>query len=167
MEQILKLLKDKSNDRYIFITYQDNKIVGLNYHQGITEKDEHIDYYFTKPDIYLTETFNRMIKRYPNCVNNDSKLFSIINDAIKVHWFVLNYDQCESYYMIRCDDPNKPSTIKPDMYFAFNDLSGLQNYLEICNAHKLNYDLVIEEFDKNNELVISNIYLINKNHLND
>jgi hypothetical protein len=75
--------------------------------------------------------------------------------------------QYEIYYIIRCDDPKRPNTILPDKYFELYDVYGLQNYLEICNAHKLNYDLVIEEFDKNNEEVTENIYLINKNHLND
>lgn len=165
MEQILKVLKDVYNDRYIFITYEKNKIVGLNYHQGID--DENINFSFRKPDVYLTETFNRMIEKYPHCAYNDSQLSVIIRDAIKIHWSVLTYDQCETYYMIRCDDPKRPYNILPDKHFELDDVRGLQNYLEFCNIHKLNYDLLIEEFDKSNEEVTKNIYLINKNHLNN
>jgi hypothetical protein len=167
MEQILKVLKSEEYDRYIFITYEEDNIVGLNFHQGITEKDEHIDYYFSKPCPYTTETFMRMINNIPIYNKKQEEIYEIINDAIEVVCSVINYNQCISYYMIRCDDSKRPSNILPDKHFELDDLIGLQNYLEICNAHKLNYDLVIEEFDKNNEEVTKNIYLINKNHLNN
>lgn len=165
MELILKVLKDVDNDRYIFITYEKNKIVGLNYHQGID--DENINFSFRKPDVYLTETFNTMIARHPHCAHNDSQLSVIVDKAIKVHWSVLYPDQYEMYYIIRCDDPNRPYNILPDKHFELDDVRGLKNYLAFCNTHKLNYDLVIEEFDKNNEEVTDNFYLINNNHLNN
>lgn len=56
MKQVLKVLADKSEDRYIFITYKNNKIVGLNFHQGIGA----IDYYFATIDEFLTKIFFKM-----------------------------------------------------------------------------------------------------------
>jgi hypothetical protein len=76
-------------------------------------------------------------------------------------------NQYETYYLIRCDDPNRPNTILPDKHFELDDVRGLKNYLEFCNTHKLNYDLLIEEFDTDNQEVTDNFYLINNNHLNN
>jgi hypothetical protein len=163
MEQILKVLKSEEYDRYIFISYEEDNIVGINFHQGI----DAIDYYYVKPCSYTTETFLRMINSTPIYNKKQEEIYEIINDAIEVVCSVINYNQCISYYMIRCDDAKRPSTILPDKHFELDDLRGLQNYLEICNANKLNYDLLIEEFDKNNEEVTKNIYLINNNHLNN
>jgi hypothetical protein len=74
MEQLLKIMKDESNDRYIFITYDNDNIVGLNFHQGITKRDMHIDYYYAKPCPYTTETFLRMIRLYKRVYTLVSKL---------------------------------------------------------------------------------------------
>ena len=58
---ILEVLEQKDFDRYVFITYKDNEIVGLNFHQGIGE----IFYNdFAVPCIYLTEIFNRLSHKY-------------------------------------------------------------------------------------------------------
>jgi len=53
---ILRVIEQKDYDRYVFITYENNEIVGLNFHQGIGE----IDYYFSKPCVHLTEIFKRL-----------------------------------------------------------------------------------------------------------
>jgi hypothetical protein len=120
---------------------------------------------------YLTKYFEKQTPMADKCwthLNNiDIACDLSSNEALNWKPFNKQIDQFESYYMIRCDDPKRPSTILPDKHFELNNLIGLQNYLDICNANKLNYDLVIEEFDKNNEEVTENIYLINKNHLND
>jgi hypothetical protein len=91
MEQILKVLKSEEYDRYIFITYEEDNIVGLNFHQGITEKDEHIDYYFSKPCPYTTETFMRMISNNPIYNKTEEEIYQIINDAIEFVCQVITY----------------------------------------------------------------------------
>jgi alpha-N-acetylglucosamine transferase len=89
MEQILRVFKNEDYDRYIFITYKDNKIVGLNFHQGIY--DLGIDWFFSKPDVYLTQTFMKMIANNPIDEKDDAYVFLIINDAIDVVSDIINY----------------------------------------------------------------------------
>ena len=91
MEQILKVLKDESNDRYIFITYDDDYIVGLNFHQGITNRDEHIDYYYAKPCPYTTETFMRMINNTPIYNKSQEEIYEIIKNAVEFVSQVITY----------------------------------------------------------------------------
>jgi hypothetical protein len=87
MEQILKVLKDESNDRYIFITYEEENIVGINFHQGINA----IDNYFIKPCPYTTETFMRMISNNPIFNKTEDEIYEIINDAIEIVCQVITY----------------------------------------------------------------------------
>jgi hypothetical protein len=53
---ILKVIKQSDFDRYVFITYFNDEIVGLNFHQGL----EKIDYYFIAPCPHLTEIYRRL-----------------------------------------------------------------------------------------------------------
>jgi hypothetical protein len=87
MEQILKVLKNEEYDRYIFITYEEDNIVGLNFHQGIGA----IDNYFVKPCPYTTETFMRMISNNPIFNKTEEEIYRIINDAIEIVCQVITY----------------------------------------------------------------------------
>jgi len=87
MEQILKVLKSEEYDRYIFITYEEENIVGINFHQGV----DAIDNYFIKPCPYTTETFMRMISNNPIFNKTEEEIFQIINDAIEVVCQVITY----------------------------------------------------------------------------
>jgi len=53
---ILRVIEQKDFDRYVFITYENDEIIGLNFHQGIGE----VDYYYSKPCVHLTEIFKRL-----------------------------------------------------------------------------------------------------------
>ena len=66
---ILKVIEQSDYDRYVFLTYQNDKIIGLNFHQGIGL----IDYYFATPCPKLTEIFDRYSKKYPE-LNWDQKV---------------------------------------------------------------------------------------------
>jgi hypothetical protein len=87
MEQILKVLKSEEYDRYIFISYEEDNIVGINFHQGI----DAIDYYYVKPCQYTTETFLRMINSTPIYNKSQEEIYEIINDAIEVVCQVVTY----------------------------------------------------------------------------
>jgi hypothetical protein len=91
MEQLLKIMKDESNDRYIFITYDNDNIVGLNFHQGITKRDNHIDYYFAKPCPYTTETFLRMINNTPIYKKSQEEIYEIIKNAVEFVSQIITY----------------------------------------------------------------------------
>lgn len=53
---IKKVILQQDFDRYVFLTYDNDEIVGLNFHQGINE----IDYYFASPCPHLTEIYKRL-----------------------------------------------------------------------------------------------------------
>jgi hypothetical protein len=75
---ILEVLEQKDFDRYVFITYKDSKIIGLNFHQGIGE----IFYNdFAAPCIHLTEIFNRLCYKYSqyNTLSIEEKINKSIN----------------------------------------------------------------------------------------
>lgn len=91
MEQLLKIMKDESNDRYIFIAYDEGNIVGLNFHQGITKNDMHIDYYYAKPCPYTTETFLRMINNAPIYNKSQEEIYEIIKNAVEFVSEVITY----------------------------------------------------------------------------
>jgi hypothetical protein len=87
MEQVLKVLKSEEYDRYIFITYEEDNIVGLNFHQGV----DAIDNYFVKPCPYTTETFMRMISNNPIYNKTEDEIYQIMNDAIEIVCQVITY----------------------------------------------------------------------------
>ena len=55
---ILKVIKQRDYDRCVFITYLNEEIVGLNFHQDASN----VLYEFATPCIHLTEIFNRLTK---------------------------------------------------------------------------------------------------------
>jgi hypothetical protein len=69
-------------------------------------------------------------------------------------------------YLIRCDDKNKPSEIKPDAWFRLWEFEELSKYIQLCENHNLKYDLVIQEFDIKDNSVSYEINIINNNCLN-
>jgi hypothetical protein len=56
MKTIFRIIEQTDYDRYVFLTEQDGKIVGLNYHQGIG--DLHPDYY--EADNLLTSIYESL-----------------------------------------------------------------------------------------------------------
>jgi hypothetical protein len=71
---ILKVVEQKEYDRYVFITYESNAIVGLNFHFGIGD----LDMDFAKPCPRLTEIFNKVAKFDAN-KSEEQKINKAIN----------------------------------------------------------------------------------------
>ena len=57
MKLISKILEQTDYDRYLFLTFENDEIVGLNFHQGIGDP---LDYYFATPCPHLTEIYRRL-----------------------------------------------------------------------------------------------------------
>jgi hypothetical protein len=59
---ILKIIEQNYYDRYLFITYLNDKIIGLNFWQGIDKKSYKcvMDDKGYEPCIHLTEIYNRL-----------------------------------------------------------------------------------------------------------
>lgn len=62
MKTILKVVEQKEHDRYVFLTYSENEIIGLNYHCGLDE----IKHHFAEPDPILSDIFKRYSEKYSN-----------------------------------------------------------------------------------------------------
>ena len=60
MKTVLKVIEQKEHDRYIFLTYSKNEIIGLNYHQGLDK----IGHTYAEPDPELSNIFKRYSKKY-------------------------------------------------------------------------------------------------------
>jgi len=66
-------------------------------------------------------------------------------------------------YMVRCDNKNKPEDTKPDKTFNLYEIEKLNNYLQKLNG--CNYDLVLHEYDEENE-VVTELYIVSNNYKN-
>jgi hypothetical protein len=62
MKTILKVVEQKEHDRYVFLTYSENEIIGLNYHCGLDE----IKHHFAEPDPILSDIFKRYSEKHGN-----------------------------------------------------------------------------------------------------
>ena len=76
---ILKAIKQSDFDRYVFITYLNDEILGLNFHQGVEE----IDSDFFVPCPHLTEIYKRLIKHKSS--DNDLTQDETISKAIRLY----------------------------------------------------------------------------------
>lgn len=70
------------------------------------------------------------------------------------------------YYLFRCDDPNRPTKIKPDVSFDLDDIGKVRQLKSELDELGINYDLLIERFDNSLNVILSNDYIVEKNHLN-
>jgi len=76
MRTILKVLTQASYDRNVFLTYLNDEVIGINYHQGIDE----IQYKYADADPSLTEIFIRYSQS-----NSSLTLEQHINDSIDLY----------------------------------------------------------------------------------
>ena len=89
---ILKVMQENDFDRYVFLTYLNDEIVGLNFWQGIgIESYESVmnDKGY-EPCIHLTDIFNRL-KRNDRVMSDDER----INKAIQlyINAFIIQEDE--------------------------------------------------------------------------
>ena len=70
-------------------------------------------------------------------------------------------------YIFRCDDKNIPNEFKPDTYFELHEFEKVNETVKIFNNLKLNYDLVIEDFNCNTDTISYEIDIKNDNWRND
>jgi hypothetical protein len=93
---ILKVLQQTDYDRYVFLTYANDEIIGLNFWQGIGK--ESFDNVMTnkgyEPCIHLTDIYNRL----KNSHNNDNDKKSIrISKAISLFIDAFIIQDCKHY----------------------------------------------------------------------
>jgi len=69
-------------------------------------------------------------------------------------------------YVVRCDDKNAPKEVKPDTFFRLWEFENLSKFIKLCEEHNLKYDLVIQEFNTENDSVECEIDIVSNNYLN-
>lgn len=143
---ILKVIEQKDYDRYVFLTYYNDEIVGLNFHQGIDE----ILFDFAKPCPALTDIFERYSEKYPE-LHWDQR----VNKAI---------DLFEEAFIFQRKTISLPSGQKDiirealnyylDQYIKFNDLTTPKSNWRV---HDLNTLIALMKYDVQIELTDTEI----------
>ena len=70
-------------------------------------------------------------------------------------------------YIFRCDDKRRPKDFRPDTYFNLWEFDKVSETVKLFESLKLNYDLVIEEFNTNDDTIEYQIDIKNTNYKND
>jgi hypothetical protein len=93
---ILKVLQQNEYDRYVFLTYANDEIIGLNFWQGIGKQSFDIamrDKVY-EPCIHLTDIYNRLKISHNN--NEDRKSVRI-SKAIRLYIDAFIIQDCKNY----------------------------------------------------------------------
>jgi hypothetical protein len=82
---ILKVLQQNDYDRYVFLTYANDELMGINFYQGVYRESFYrvMSERGYEPCIHLTEIYNRLKKRKPidDMETRISKAISLYIDA--------------------------------------------------------------------------------------
>ena len=71
------------------------------------------------------------------------------------------------YYLFRCDDNNRPSTMDTDESYELSEHHKVYELKHELDVKGINYDLLIERFDSKSGSVLSNDYIVQKNYKNE
>jgi hypothetical protein len=71
------------------------------------------------------------------------------------------------YYLFRCDDPNRPPTMQTDESYNLDEYDQVHKLKGELDAKGINYDLLIERFNLDNDEVLSNDYIVQNNYKNN
>jgi hypothetical protein len=153
MQTILKVIKQESHDRVVFLTYNGNDIVGVNFHYDC----DFVDYSFAKPCESLTDIFNRLKDNMPS-LSDESR----INKSIRLYQqaFILQdkhsiaipktqtslIQKALNYYVEQSTKLNSKPT--QDEHYELFDMQQL--------SAMMNYDISISIMDEDRELFASN-----------
>ena len=70
-------------------------------------------------------------------------------------------------YIFRCDDKKRPKEFTPDTYFNLWEFDKVSETVKKFNSLKLNYDLVLQEFNINNDTIEYDMNIKTDNWRND
>lgn len=70
-------------------------------------------------------------------------------------------------YIFRCDDKKRPKEFKPDTYFRLWEFDKVSETVKLFEKLKLNYDLVIEEYNTDDDVICYQMDIKNTNWCND
>jgi hypothetical protein len=145
MKTIFRIIEQTDYDRYVFLTEQDGKVIGINYHQGIG--DLHPDYYEADPlltSIYQSlttfSTEERIIKaidlHQKATIFKDNKEFYIGSEQRKlVRKALAHYRECITKFSDEITDKQGHDLydlLQLEGLFHYNTSVELDNY-ELTN----------------------------------
>ena len=141
MNTILKVIEQKEFDRNVFLTYVNDDIIGINFHQGIGE----ILWDFSKPCPALTDIFERVTEN-----NHKMLLEHRINRAIKIYndAFLFGDVHIVSLPQSQKDIIKKALDFYIEISTKFNSVPTDTENFELYDAEQLsammNYDVEIK-----------------------
>ena len=149
METIVKVIKQQDFDRYIFATYSNMEIVGLNFHQGCDE----ILWDFKTPCPALTDIYKRLFNK-----RHISSEEERINKAIELYEeaFIFQNEQMYTIPSSQLALIQKALKYYVEQSNKFNSLPTESEAYELFDMNQLrmmmNYEIsiTISEEDKNN-----------------
>ena len=149
-QTILKVIEQRDYDRYVFITYLENKIVGLNFHHGIGD----LDVSFSTPCSRLTDIYKKVAK-FDSNKTEEQKINKAINLYCEAFIFVNDepYNLCKeqrdlimkalNYYISTSERFNSlPTQTESYELFDIMQLSAMMNYpiqVVISDEEKINF----------------------------
>ena len=136
----LKVIEQTDFDRYVFLTYHDEEVVGLNFHQGIGK----ILYDFAPPCPAITDIFERYSEK-----NHELSLVERVNKSIEL------YEQSYIFQKESVLLPKGQTKIIKDalnyyleQFIKFNEIPSNKEEHRIYDLRQLislmNYDVKIE-----------------------
>jgi hypothetical protein len=99
---IKKILEQPDYDRYLFLTFENDEIIGLNFHHGIGDP---LDYYFATPCPHLTEIYRRLT--YDNDKYKNENWDIRVNKAISIYTMAFIFNNDEEDFRIYNNDEIK------------------------------------------------------------
>ena len=135
METILKVIKDRDYDRYVFKTYKNYELIGLNFQQGIDK----VMYDFSAPDKDLWAIYEEVALKL-NDQNENDKIVESIERYLNKYLlpnkeYVLAMDQTKliqdalKHYLTMFEKFNaEPTQDEAYKMFDLQQLSAMLNY---------------------------------------
>lgn len=149
MKTIFRIIEQVDYDRYVFLTEQDGKVIGINYHQGIGDLDN--DYYEADPlltSIYLSlntfsteERINKAIELHQKItIFHDVRQFHIGSEQRKlVRKALAYYRECIERFT---DGRNWIADSQDEDLYDLRQLEGMFHYstsIELDNDEFTNF----------------------------
>lgn len=136
METIVKVIKQQDFDRYVFATYSDGKIIGLNFHQGCDE----ILWEYKTPNSSLSEIYYRLVSK-PHVFSEEDRINKAIELYTEAFIFQDEYShtippsqlaiiqKALKYYVEQSEKFNScPTETEAYEIFDMNQLNAMMNY---------------------------------------
>jgi hypothetical protein len=156
---ILKIVKQNEYDRYVFINYSNDEIVGLNFWQGLYKESYEcaMNDKMYEPCIHLTDIYNRLKIIYEEISNEEriNKAIDLYTDAFVIQGrgqkenTLLPKEQTEiikealSYYLEQFKKFNElPTESEEYKIYDLTQLQALMNYdvkIELTSKEKENF----------------------------